>query len=127
MKRTLAVTLAVLALALGVCAASQRVLNGAVDEAERLQSLAVLAAEERRFSDAKTLVEALASFWKERSKALEMLAGHDALHDVDTAIAEAQICLECEDRDDFLRTMSDVRMGLEHLKDEEALRLSNLY
>ena len=52
---------------------------------------------------------------------------HDALHDVDAAIAEAQICLECEDHDDFLRTMSTVRAGLEHLKDEEALRLANLY
>lgn len=127
MKRTLAVTLAVLAVALAVCAASQRALNGAVDEAERLESLAVLAANEQRYADAKTLLGALAAHWRERSKVLEMLASHDALHDVDAAIAEAQICLECEDHDDFLRTMSNVHMGLEHLKDEEALRLSNLY
>jgi len=126
-KRTLLVTLCVLAVALGVCAVCQRALDGAVEEAERLTSLAVLAANEQRFSDAKTLMGTLAEFWQRRSRVLETLAGHDALHDVASAIAEAQICLECEDRDDFLRTMSIVRMGLEHLKDEEAVSLMNLY
>jgi len=127
LKRTLMVTLLVLAAALAVCAVCQRALDDAVEEAERLQSLAVLAANEQRFSDAKTLMGALAEFWQERSRFLEMLAGHDALHDVASAIAEAQICLECEDHDDFLRTMSIVHMGLEHLKDEEAVSLMNLY
>ena len=127
MKRTLILTLAVLAVALLVCALSQRALDGAVDEAERLQSLAVLAATERRTADAKTYLGELAALWDEHAALLEMLASHDALHDVGAALAEAQICLECEDHDDFLRTMSTVAMGLEHLKDEEAVRLSNLY
>ena len=127
MKRTLILTLAVLAAALAICALSLRALNGTVGEAERLQSLAVLAANEQRFSDAKALLVELAEFWDERSALLETLASHDALHDVGAALAEAQICLECEDHDDFLRTMSTVHMGLEHLKDEEAVRLSNLY
>lgn len=120
-------TLAVLTCAVAICAASMLALNGTVEEAERLQSMAVLAANERRTADAKTLVVRLADFWDSRAGLMEMLASHDALHDVDAAIAEAQICLECEDHDDFLRTMSTVRAGLEHLKDEEALRLSNLY
>ncbi len=127
MKRTLILTLAVLAAALAVCWASQAALDGAVDEAQRLQSLAVLAVEEQRFSDAKSLMVALAEHWAGQATLMEMLASHDALHDVDAAIAEAQICLECADHDDFLRTMSTVRAGLEHLKDEEALRLANLY
>lgn len=127
MRRTLILTLAVLTCAVAICAASMLALNGTVEEAERLQSMAVLAANERRTADAKTLVVRLADFWDSRAGLMEMLASHDALHDVDAAIAEAQICLECEDHDDFLRTMSTVRAGLEHLKDEEALRLSNLY
>ena len=127
MKRALILTLAVLIVALAVCWASQAALNGAVEEAERLQSLAVLAAQERRTADAKTLVVRLAEFWAGKANLMEMLASHDALHDVDAAIAEAQICLECEDHDDFLRTMSTVRAGLEHLKDEEAVRWGNLY
>ena len=127
MKRTLILTLAVLAAALAICAASLFALNGTVDEAERLQSLTVLAAQEEDFSGAKTHLLALAEFWASRANLMEMLASHDALHDVDAAIAEAQICLECEDHDDFLRTMSAVRAGLSHLRDEEALRLANLY
>ena len=63
----------------------------------------------------------------ERAALMETLASHDALHDVDAAIAQAQICLECEDHDDFLRTMADVSAGLSHLRDEEAVRWSNLY
>ncbi len=127
MKRTRILTLAVLAAALALCWASQAALNRAVDEAERLQSLAVLAAQEERVADAKSLMVRLAEYWSDQANLMEMMAGHDALHDVDAAIAEAQICLECEDRDDFLRTMSTVRAGLEHLKDEQALRLANLY
>ena len=127
MKRTLILTLAVLACALAVCAASLAALNDTVDRAERMQSQAVLAANEHRMADAKTLMASLAEFWSDRAGLMEVLASHDALHDVDAAIAEAQICLECEDHDDFLRTMSTVRAGLTHLKDEEALRLSNLY
>lgn len=127
MKRTLILTLAVLAAALALCAVSQWALNGTVDEAERLQSLAVLAANERRVSDAKALVLKLAELWDGHSALLEMMSSHDALHDVGAALAEAQICLEYEDHDDFLRAMSTVHMGLRHLKDEEAVRLSNIY
>ena len=43
------------------------------------------------------------------------------------SIAEARICLECRDHDDFLRTMAAVEMGLSHLKDEESVRWANLY
>jgi hypothetical protein len=73
------------------------------------------------------LLAQLAQLWQDRAGLLEKLASHDALHDVDTAIAEAKICLECRDHDDFLRTMSAVEMGLTHLKDEEAVRWENLY
>lgn len=127
MKRTLILTLAVLVTSLAVCAASLFALNGILDEADRLQNQAVLAAESGDFSGAKTRLVALARFWADRATLMEMLASHDALHDVDAAIAEAQISLECGDHGEFLRAMSTVRMGLLHLKDEEALRLANLY
>ena len=127
MKRKLALTLAVLACALAVCTAGLFALNDAVDEAERLQSLAVLAVDEGRPDEAKSLLLRLAELWEGRGALMETLTSHDALHEVSAALAEAQICLECEDHDDFLRTMSTVRMGLGHLRDEQALRLSNLY
>ena len=91
-------------------------------------------AENKKSSDSgiRALVEcalmvALAEFWTARTALLEMIASHDALHDVDTAVAEAQICLENEDKSEFLRAMSGARMALLHLRDEEALSWENLY
>ena len=127
MKRTLIMTLCVLAVALAVCAGSMLALNGTVERARRLESLAVLAVQEDRAEDAGELLVELAELWRDQAPLLEMLAEHDALHDVAAAIAEAQICLECDDHDDFLRTMSAVELGLGHLKDEEAVRWENLY
>lgn len=127
MKRTLILTLCVLAAALAVCAGAMAALNGTVDEAQRLRSLAVLAEGEGDGDGAKTAVVQLALLWREREGLMEMLAEHDALHEVAAAIADAQICLECRDHDDFLRAMAQLDMGLGHLKDEEALRWENLY
>lgn len=127
MKRTLILTLAVLLGALAVCVASLTALNGVVDEAERLEWQASEAARAGRPDDARAQVEALAAFWAERANLMELLASHDDLHDVDAAIAEARLCLRFGDLEDFQRAMSTARAGLQHLKDEEALRLSNLY
>lgn len=127
MRRTMVVTAAVLACALAVCFLSMGTLSHAVSGAGRLVSQAVLAAQEGRTAQAKSLMVELAEFWKARSGLLEMIASHDALHEVDAAVAEAQICLECRDHDDFLRTMSNARMALQHLWDEEVLSWANLY
>ena len=56
-----------------------------------------------------------------------MISSHDAIHEVKLGIIEAQICLECGDHDDFLRTISIAGEGLEHMAVSETLSLSNLY
>ena len=127
MKRTLITTAAVLACALAVCALSLAALTHAVSEAGDLCSAAVLAVEERRVAQAKSLMVELAEYWEAHAAMLEFIVNHDALNEVAGALAEAQICLECEDRDDFLRTMSTVRAGLEHLRFDESLCWQNLY
>ena len=127
MKRTLILTVAVLACALALCGLCQGYLNASVEDAQALRSLAVLAAEEGDMAGAKSLMVKLAEDWEDRARLMELMAGHDALHEVSAAIAEAQICLECEDHDDFLRTMSTADLALEHLKDEQAVRWANIY
>ena len=127
MRRTLILTLAVLACALGICGFSRAALNGIADDAAQLRAQALLAENDGDSQRAGELLVQLAQLWRDRAGLLEMLASHDALHDVATALAEAKICLECRDHDDFLRTMSTVQMSLEHLKDEEAVRWENLY
>lgn len=127
MRRTLILTLAVLACALAVCWVAQATLNDTVEQARQLHAQAQLAENAGDRERAGELLVQLAQLWRDRAGVLEMLASHDALHDVSAAIAEAKICLECRDHDDFLRTMSTVEMGLGHLKDEEAVRWENLY
>ena len=127
MRRTLILTLAVLTCALAVCWVSRGTLNATVDEARLLHDQALLAENSGDSGRAVELLVRLAQLWRDREGLLELLASHDALHDVAAAIAEARICLECRDHDDFLRTMSTVNMGLEHLMDEEAVRWENLY
>jgi len=127
MRRTLILTLAVLTCALAVCAFSRATLNDTVEDARQLRAQALLAENDGDVERAGALLSQLAQLWQDRAVLLEKLASHDALHDVATAIAEAKICLECLDHDDFLRTMSTVEMGLNHLKDEEAVRWENLY
>ena len=127
MRRTLILTLAVLACALAVCWISRGTLNATVEQARLLHDQALLAENGGDVDRAGELLVQLAQLWRDRASLLEMLASHDALHDVAAAIAEAKICLKCRDHDDFLRTMSTVSMGLEHLMDEEAVRWENLY
>ena len=127
MKRTMILTLAVLLGALAVCALAQAALNRTVAEADGLRRGAIQAAEGGDAARAGALVSELAGLWHEREPLMQMLASHDALHDVCAAIAEAGICLRCGDHDDFLRTMSNVELGLSHLRDEQAIRWSNLY
>jgi hypothetical protein len=127
MRRTLILTLAVLACALAVCGISQATLNDTVESARQLRAQALLAENGGDAERAGALLTQLAQLWQDKAGLMETLASHDALHDVAAAIAEARICLECRDHDDFLRTLSEVEMGLDHLKDEEAVRWENLY
>ena len=127
MRRTLILTLTVLACALAICVFSLSTLNDTVGQAQQLHSQAMLAAEGGDGDRAAELLARLAGFWTDRAGLMEMLASHDALHEVGAAIAEARICLECRDHYDFLRTMSAGEAGLSHLKDEEAVRWANLY
>ena len=120
-------TLSVLALAVGVCAAGRAVLCGAVDAAERLRAEAVLALDEGDAGRCGEALARMATLWEERRALLEMIASHDALHEVKVALSEASICLGCGDRDDFLRNMAIAAEGLAHLRDEQDISLENLY
>lgn len=127
MKRTLFLTLAVLVLCISVCTVGTRFLGNILDRADRLRSEAIIAVEENNPDYAMEIMVKLAELWKQNTPIMEVLTSHDALHDVESGIMEAQICLECDDHDDFLRTISIVGAGMDHLNDVEHISLSNLY
>lgn len=70
---------------------------------------------------------ALANLWAQRATLLEMLCAHDDLHEVKERIIQAQICISYTDMEDFYANVSLIGEALEHIRDGEALRLSNLY
>lgn len=127
MRRTLLLTACVLIVSLSICTISLLTLTQILDQARALRSEAILAVEEDNPTRAAEIMVELAELWKEKENLLEVLTSHDALHEVKTGIIEAQICLECGDHDDFLRTISVVGEGLEHISDVEAISVSNLY
>lgn len=127
MRRTLVITLCVLVLALSVCTGASRFLENVISQERFLHNEAVRYVESGKTEKAREIMVQMAALWREKEPVLEILTSHDAIHEVKLGIIEAQICLECGDHDDFLRTISIAGEGLEHMKSVEMLSLSNLY
>ena len=127
MRRTLILTLSVLILALSVCTFTSVFMDNVVDQVRYLNNEAVRYVESGETDKAKEIMVEMATLWREKESILEVITSHDAIHEVKLGIIEAQICLECDDHDDFLRTISIAGEGLEHMLSTEILSLSNLY
>lgn len=127
MRRTIIITSSVLIISLCICAFTCIFLGDVIEKARYLHNEAVYCVESEDTVQAKELMVELAALWREKEPVLEIITSHDAIHEVKLGIIEAQICLECGDHDDFLRTISIVGEGLEHMRSTEALSFSNLY
>lgn len=127
MKQLTGVTAGVLAVSLLVCALSMIWLNSVLDEAHGITIDVFTAMEEGRVEDARQGLVALATLWDEHSDLLEMLCAHDDLHEVKERIIQAEICMEYTDMEDFYSTVALIGEGIEHIRDQEALRWTNLY
>ena len=127
MRRTLILTVSVFVLALCVCVCASAFLGSVIEEIRYLHNEAVRMTESGRTDEAREIMVQMATLWREKEPFLEIITSHDAIHEVKLGIIEAQICLECGDHDDFLRTISIAGEGLEHMRSVEALSLSNLY
>lgn len=127
MRRTLIALIAVVAVAVTLCAFSQAQVR---KTAEEMDLLRVRAAELVRAGDDARAMECLTDFamrWQKSTPLLEMLTSHDDLHEVAAQLVDAQVCLENGDMDDCLRTLAQLGEALRHIEDMEALTLSNLY
>ena len=70
---------------------------------------------------------ALASLWDEKAALMEVLCFHDDLHEVKERIIQAEICIEYTDMEDFYGSVALIGEAIEHIRDQEALNLTNLY
>lgn len=127
MRKT-AITLGVVLLvSMMICTASLLTVQKSMDH---IDDLRVKSYQQAASGDAKGAMETLvtiASHWEKALPLLEVLSSHDDMHDVSKAIIDAQICLEFGEMDDCCRTLRLMGETLEHIRNMEAMRMSNLY
>lgn len=126
-KRLAIMVAAVLAVSLAVCTAGLVVLEGILEEAHGMATEIGVYMERGDGEAAKEGLVRLANRWEESMGVLEVLCDHDDLHAVQEKIIQAEICAEHTDMEDFYASVMLIGANLEHIRDEEALRLSNLY
>ena len=127
MRRMIATTLTVLALALAVCTLSHRGILRAVQHARHLRTEAIEAMDEGDVQLAEERMAELAGYMKRSGKWLELLCDHDDLHEMKGDIIDAQASLEFGIEDDFYQAIYRFGEGLDHIESIEKIRLTNLY
>lgn len=127
MKRLAITTAAVLTACMILCTWSLTALNGILDEAHGYTVEVFAQMEQGNITAAREGLVALANLWDEKETLLELLCAHDDLHEVKERIIEAEICISYTDMEDFYANVSLIGEAIEHIRDGEALRLTNIY
>lgn len=127
MKKLVITTTAVFAVSMTLCIWSLITLNGILDEAHWYTVEVFTQMEEGNVIAAREGLVALANLWEENETLLEVLCAHDDLHEVKERIIEAEICISYTDMEDFYANVSLIGEAIEHIRDGEALKLTNLY
>ena len=127
MKRLAIVTATVLIGCLGLCTWAWFTLGGILDEAHEYTVEVFAQMEKGNVTAAREGLVALANLWEEKETLMETLCAHDDLHNVKERIIEAEICISYTDMEDFYANVSLIGEAIEHIKEGEALRLTNLY
>lgn len=126
-KRLLMTTIAVFLLCIALCAWSLITLNGILDEAHEYTVEVFTQMEKGNVTAAREGLTALANLWDGKMTVLELLCAHDDLHEVKERIIQAEICVSYTDMEDFYASVALIGEAIEHIRDGEALRLTNLY
>ena len=127
MRTTLIALIIVVLAAVSLCAFSQARVCGVVEEMDILRVEAETRARAGVDTGAAECLTRLASRWQEERAAMEMLTSHDSLHEVYSELVDARVCLESGDFDDCYRALAQLGEALHHIREMEAVSLSNLY
>lgn len=127
MKRLTITTVILFIVCLGACTWSLTTLNGILDEAHEYTVEVFTQMEMGNITAAREGLIALANLWDEKTTLMEILCAHDDLHEVKERIIQAEICISYTDMEDFYASVALIGEALEHIRDGEALRLTNLY
>ena len=127
MKRTVFLALLALAFSAVLCVTGTCSVNRAVRRVEALRIQAEQAARAGDLETAAAQLRTMAGDWRRREKVLELVTAHDALSDVQGAIADALICLENGERVEFYRSSAALGAALERMGVTESVRFMNLF
>ena len=127
MRRTLITALAVLALAVAVCATGAATVDRAVSRAEALLHQASQCAAQNETSAAMRAARRMIDEWQAQSRFLEALTSHDALYEIQGAVGDALLCLERGERLECLRALNQAGIALERLRAAESARVMDLF
>ena len=96
------------------------------DEMEEMRMMVMDLAEAGDIEGAKAELGQMAGAWSRHEQVMEMLAPHEQLHEITVLIIEGDANLTAGDRDDFNRSMALLGEAVNHLREEEQLKLTNI-
>ncbi|MDD6883646.1 MAG: DUF4363 family protein [Eubacteriales bacterium] len=127
MRSKMTAMLITLALAVALCCASLMFLNYFMDQADDLCSRAISQVEAQDHHGALESLTTLAEKWEKWAALLESVTSHEDLQEVTREIIDTKTCLEQGDIDDFTRQAAQLGHAIHHIRDQEDIRLSNLF
>lgn len=127
MRRTICITLAVLAAALTACTLVHVHVNRVVTHALHLRTEAIEAMDEGDVQRAEERLVELAGYIGRKQNWLQMVCQHSDLHEIKADIIDAQAAIEFGIEDDFYQAVYRFGEGMDHIGEIERISLANLY
>lgn len=127
MRRTVCITIAVLAVAMAVCSLVHVNVNRVVTHALHLRTEAIEAMDEGDVQRAEERLVELAGFIGRNQDWLQMVCQHSDLHEIKADIIDAQAAIEFGIEDDFYQAIYRFGEGMDHIAETEEISLTNLY
>lgn len=126
MRRTLIAMLTVGALSVGMCIFSVCWMEQVTGEMDDMRMEVMDLTGQGRISDAQDKLGQMAEAWGRYSRVLEIIASHEDVHEIAILIIEGDANLQAKDLDDFNRSMALLGEAIDHLHEEERLRMENI-
>jgi hypothetical protein len=127
MRSTTVALVIVVALALALCMFSYVSIRRAVTAMDDLRLDALSQVEQGELTAARESLVAIALEIERVRPMMEILASHDALHEVMRELADAQICLESGELIEFQRAATQLGHMFKYILDLEEPSLANLF
>jgi hypothetical protein len=126
MRKKLIGVIAVTIVAVAFCIGCLLAITHVVD---RMEAMSMEAQDAADRGDTKAAIEwmaRMATEWEKHRSFLETLISHDEMHTVAERYTEAEINLKRDHMDDFYKSMALLQEILEHIREQERVRLGNI-